>query len=293
MYHKVFSDLIKTYDPVEILKHPTPLHDSIIFDESGITPIQSILFKSLEPELKWEALELILQNSYSTDPLKVEEFRDQVRDNFRSKFDRKIAVYANSENERDRAMNPLMTVGMESEYSEELEGNGEFIFFGSCSKAQPYSNIQDAIDYVCEAPNRILAIAHMDVLADDYLGLAAVLKRIDEAESGISIKHVLWSFYNYLKAYGNATPQYVYIGVQFDYFVWGIETAAAASMMFHPGQENGNRRVPSSEYLRILELMNEGLTQNKIAKELGVSRITISRHVAQMKKEGYLPSKDH
>lgn len=263
-------------------------------DESQLLTLLSLIQES-------DGKSVTFLNGYaeSDDPFVIDEsnvayHRDTVRKRIRDKHKKLNAVYADSEEDLGQAVWPLgnevRDYSIQALKSGEIEGLKGFEFFGACSKVRPNSTIQDAISYVCEAPNRILVVSSLDLLADSPSELQKVLERINTAESGISVKFLEWTFFHSVSRYAPPVDTNLIIGNQLDDLVNGVGIVASFSQMFHgSGQGNGNSKVPSKDYQLILEHMKNGLTQNWIAKELGVSRATISRHVAQMKKEGYLP----
>lgn len=264
------------------------------FENQEFVELLSLLQKSEDKAICFLKGYASPDGSIVIDPSNVDNFKEEFRKRIiRSKHKRVIAVYANSREEMNRATKPVSGISLDAIISGDIEETEGFEVFGAYSKRDSESTIKDAIRYVCEEPNRVLAISSLDELASNPSELLSVIEKINVAESGISVTHLQWKFFRAIRQNGDVSQGHLIIGSQLDDLIRGVDIVVDFSQMFHWGApENKNRKVPSSDYLRILEHMKNGLTQKEIAKDLGVSRITISRHVAQMKKEGYLPSKN-
>lgn len=219
------------------------------------------------------------------DSSNIDKVSDLTRLKIRNEHDLELAIYADTTDDKRHALAQLHEGG------DELADFKTVKIFGALSEDNPWSTIDDAINFVCKKPNRVLAMSHLSEFNRNPIEIQKVFKKIDDAESSVCIRFFHRDIVEWLWKAENAgrTPFSFFGGNNLSRLIRGLEPVA--SYYFHnpyAGENNGSTKLEGREYRLIQIYMKEGKTQEQIAEKLGVSRATIGRHVSKMRKAGLL-----
>lgn len=250
----------------------------LILEMLRVNPYKSLCFLNAG---SWMSDGLIIDSN------NIDEISDLVRLKMRKGHELSLAIYADTEQDKDNATHRLGEGGYE------LDDFKIVKIFGALSEENPYSTIDNAIDFVCEKPNRVLAMSDLSEFNRNPIEIQRVLKRIDDAESSVSIRFFSRNIVEWLWDAENVSdsgrPFSFYGGNNLSRLIRGLDPVVFYySTNPYGGSSNGSTKLEGREYRLIQIYMKEGKTQEQIAEKLGVSRATIGRHVSKMRKAGLL-----
>lgn len=215
----------------------------------------------------------------------VDDMSDVFRNEERNTLKPDLAIFANTEQDKENAIAHLNEGGYKLSFFENVK------IFGALSEENPQSTIDDAIDFVSERAHRVLAMSDLSEFNRNPVEVQKILKRIDDAESMVCIRFFNRSIveWRWILEKAGRTPFSFFKGNDLSRLIRGLEPVASY-YFHHPygGDSSGSTKLEGREYKLIQTYMNKGITQEEIANKLGVSRATIGRHVAKMRKAGLL-----
>lgn len=201
-----------------------------------------------------------------------------------------IVVYADTTHGKDLALKQVHLGGANTSGLTPTNCK-EVRVYGAASDTDPRSEIWEAI-LEAQSTKGILAIEDFSVFEMTPKEVYERLQDLYRAGAGISIRFfpvdMVSNFWRSEDAGG--VPYSLFYGEDLERLIRALSPAIIFYEYFS-FVEPGRSKLATREYKLIQRYLKEGLTRDQIAGKLEVSKPTVNRHIAKMRKLGLLAKK--